>query len=332
VHAALSELDAAAVDTTADFLGTRVRLPVFISCMTGGSEGGFRANRELARAASAMGVAVGMGSIRILFEQPELFDHFHLKPLAPDVPVLANLGVVEVRRRNHGEIVALVRRLEADALAVHLNPGQELFQPDGDRDFRGTVEAIARLCATAPFPVIVKETGFGIGPALVRELVAAGAALVDIAGAGGTNWITVESHRLDGEAAEEAAEFASWGLPTGLILAGLAGEPRLLCRVLASGGIRTGIDVAKALALGAQHAGMALPLARAVAAGGAEGVVAYLERTERTLRRVMLLTGARDLESLRRGKVWMESSLVEAARALLTAEVVPSARGVARDF
>lgn len=307
------------VDTSVEFLGARIRFPVFVSCMTGGSEEGFRANRELARAAGRAGVPVGMGSIRILFDHPELFEHFHLKPLAPAVPVLANLGVVQVRDRDHRELVELVRRLEADCLVVHVNPGQELFQPDGDRDFRGTMEPLARLCASAPFPVIVKETGFGISPALVRELVAMGVSYVDIAGAGGTNWVSVESFRLESEAAAEAEEFRSWGIPTGLILAALRGSPALLERVLASGGIRTGMDVAKSLALGARLAGLALPLARAVRQGGADAVLSVLEGLERTLRRAMLLTGSRDLASLRRGKVWLDPWLVEAAKRLLAA-------------
>jgi isopentenyl-diphosphate delta-isomerase len=299
MHDALSEQAVAEIDTSVEFLGARVRFPVFISCMTGGSEEGFRANRELARAAGSAGVPVGMGSIRILFDHPELFQHFHLKPLAPAVPVLANLGVVQVRDRDHRELVELVRRLEADCLVVHVNPGQELFQPDGDRDFRGTMEPLARLCAAAPFPVIVKETGFGIGPALVRELVAMGVSYVDIAGAGGTNWVSVESFRLEPEAAAEAEEFRSWGLPTGLVLAALRGSPALL-------------------------EGLALPLARAVRQGGADAVLSVLESLERTLRRAMLLTGARDLASLRRGKVWLDPWLVEAANSLLAAGDQPS--------
>lgn len=323
MHDALAQLRVQDIDTSVEFLGTRVRLPIFVSCMTGGSEEGFRANRELARAAGEAGVPVGMGSIRILFDHPDLFDHFHLKPLAREVPVLANLGVVQVRDRDHREIVSLVRRLEADCLVVHVNPGQELFQPDGDRDFSGTVEPLARLCASAPFPIIVKETGFGIGPALVRELVGIGVSYVDIAGAGGTNWVSVESFRLDPAAAREAEEFRSWGLPTGLILAALGGSQMLLERVLASGGIRTGMDVAKCLALGARLAGLALPLARAVKQGGAGAVLAVLEGLERTLRRVMLLTGSRDVASLRHGKAWLDPWLVDAAGSLRSAGQEP---------
>ena len=320
MHDALGELDWADIDTGVDFLAHRVRTPLFISCMTGGSDHGFRVNRELAKAAAVAGVPVGMGSIRILFDHPELFDHFHLKALAPDVPVLANLGIVQVRDRDHAQILELVRRLEADALVVHCNPAQELFQPDGDRDFRGVMEGLARLCAASDIPVIVKETGAGIGPALVRELLAAGAAYVDIAGAGGTNWVKVEAHGRDQGFLLESREFDNWGLPTGLILASLRMTDGPLDRVLASGGIRSGLDVARVLALGAHLAGMAAPMARAVVEGGADGVVELVARLDRTLRRVMLLTGSRDLAALRRGKVWMDPQLVESARGLGAAE------------
>ena len=170
IHNALPEVAAAELDTTESFLGQKVALPFFISCMTGGSEGGFKANRQLAAAAQELGIPVGLGSIRVLQEDPALFPHFHVKPIAPDVPVLANISAVQVRDGDIASLLALVQRLEAQALVVHLNAGQELFQPEGDRDFRGLKQAIARLCEASAVPVIVKETGFGIVPSLVREL------------------------------------------------------------------------------------------------------------------------------------------------------------------
>jgi len=317
IHEALPELAAEQVDTSAQFLGRRVRLPVFISCMTGGSEGGFAANRALAEAAQARGVAVGMGSIRILFDHPELFPHFDLRAVAPDVPVLANIGAAQVRDLPHERLLELCARLRADALVVHLNPGQELFQPEGDRDFRGLQEASAGLCAASLLPIIVKETGCGIRPARVRQLLAMGAAGVDLAGAGGTNWITVEAYRLPDRQRAAAAEFSDWGLPTALILAALGGDTP---GVLASGGVRTGLEVAKSLALGAELAGMALPFARLVGAGGAQAVEARLVHLEQVLRAVMVLTGSRTLTDLRRGKVHLSPGLAAEARALREAE------------
>ena len=280
--------------------------------MTGGSDRGFFANRELAKAAREKRYAVGMGSIRILFDHPELFEHFHLKALAPDVPVLANIGGVQVRDEDHKKIFELVNKLEVDSLVVHLNPGQELFQPEGDRDFRGIKDSIARLCEGSPVPIIVKETGFGIRPALVTELLDRGVRYVDVAGAGGTNWVTVEAYRLPESQREEAKEFADWGIPTALLLSCLN---RHRGKILASGGIRTGLDAAKSIALGAHAAGLALPLVREGVAGGAERVVRYLDRLENTLRSVLILTGSRTPAELRQGKIWLDPGFADSVAA-----------------
>lgn len=318
VHNALPEAAVSDLDTTETFLGQRLALPFFISCMTGGSEGGFKANKGLAAAAQELRIPVGLGSIRVLLENPDLFPHFHVKPVAPDVPVLANISAVQVRDGDLPALLALVQRLEAQALVVHLNTGQELFQPEGDRDFRGLKQAIARLCEASAVPVIVKETGFGIVPSLVRELLGAGAAYVDLAGAGGTNWVTVESYRVPREERLVAAEFADWGVPTALLLAACrTGRDRLL----ASGGIRSGMDAAKAVALGAVCAGMALPVIRAVVAGGAEAVVKLYRRLERTLRIVMLMTGSRTTAELRRGTVWLDPTLTASVESFLRASM-----------
>jgi isopentenyl-diphosphate delta-isomerase type 2 len=320
LHRALPELSAALIDPSCRFLEHDLRLPLFISCMTGGSEAGLQVNRELARAAQAAGLPVGLGSFRVLFERPELDGQFRLKGLAPDVPVLANLGAVQVRDRPPAEVHEWLRRLEVQALVVHLNPGQELFQPEGDRDFRGLKQAVARLCEHSPVPVIVKETGFGILPSLACELLDAGAAYVDLAGAGGTNWIRVESYRLSGAERAAAEEFADWGLPTAVLLGALQGTKPAAGRVLASGGLRSGLDAAKAVALGAQLAGMALPFIRAVCTGGAEAVIELVRRLELSFRSAMLLTGSRTLNDLRRGVLWAEPGFTSAVEALRAAD------------
>jgi isopentenyl-diphosphate Delta-isomerase len=300
-HTALPELATTDVDPATCFLGSSVPMPFFISCMTGGSDGGFRINRELALAAQELGIPVGLGSIRVLMKHPELFPHFYVKPMAADVPVMANIGAVHVRDNDQGELLELARKLEVQALVVHLNPGQELFQPEGDRDFRGLKEAVAGLCERAPLPIIVKETGFGILPGLARGLLDAGAAYVDIAGAGGTNWISVESFRLPEEEKGAAEDFADWGIPTALNLAAFDGEQD---RLLASGGLRNGVEAAKAVALGAEMVGFALPVVRAAAAGGARAVVSWFRRAEKSFRAAMLLTGSRTLAELRNGSFW----------------------------
>ena len=313
----MPETGAEQIDLQTEFLGHRVSAPIFISCMTGGSDRGFFANRELAQAAEEKRYAVGMGSIRILFDHPELFEHFHLKALAPDVPVLANIGGAQVRDEEHGRLFELVKKLEVDSLVVHLNPGQELFQPEGDRDFRGIKDSIARLCEGAPVPIIVKETGFGIRPGLVSELLDRGVRYVDVAGAGGTNWVTVEAYRLPEQQRTEPQEFADWGIPTALILACLDRHPG---QILASGGVRSGLDVAKSIAMGAHAAGLALPLIREVVAGGADAVVGYLDRLENTLRSVMILTGSNSAAELRSGKFWLDPGFAATVAAFQAAE------------
>jgi isopentenyl-diphosphate Delta-isomerase len=324
LHVALPEMAEAEVDTSVQFLGRRVSLPFLISCMTGGSEGGFKANALMAEAAQALGIPVGVGSIRVLLSRPELFEHFHIKPIARDVPVLANIGAVQARD-NPQRILDLAVRLEAQALVVHLNPGQELFQPEGDRDFRGLKEGIARLCDRSPLPIIVKETGFGILPDLARELLDAGAAYVDLAGSGGTNWISVESYRLPEEEREAAREFSEWGIPTSVLLADLG---RAGGRVIASGGIRSGMDAAKALAMGASLCGFALPVIRAVTESGVPAVTGLFRRLEKTLRAAMLLTGSRTISDLQRGVVWRDPVFAMRVESFHHAAVTGAAAGV----
>ncbi len=316
VHQALPDINADAVDTRVRFLDHDLALPLFVSCMTGGSADGFAANHSLARAAQSARVPVGVGSIRILFHEPAVFEHFHIKPLAPDVPVLANIGAVQVRDIPHAKICDMIGRLEVQALVVHLNAGQELFQPGGDRDFRGLEPAIGRLCESSPVPVIVKETGFGINPALARRLLDLGARYVDVAGAGGTNWIAVESYRLPQARFAAARSFDGWGLPTALLLDALADRPG---RVLASGGVRNGIDVAKSLALGAELAGMALPFIRAVIRGGADGALAVIAEVAEVLRAAMVLSGNADVAALRRAPLMRSAQFAQAAEALRAA-------------
>lgn len=300
-HRSLPEIGWDELHTETAFLGRTARLPLFISCMTGGSDSSYVLNKELARAAQAVGVPVGMGSIRILFRQPERFADFHLRPLAPDVPILSNLGaqqLVEERLRdNYKTLNEWNKRLEVDAQVVHLNPGQELYQDDGDRDFRGIKDTLEEFFARSPLPVIVKETGFGIAPDEVDWLLKAGAASVDLAGAGGTNWLTVEAYRLDAAGQESGEALREWGWPTALLMAAVGHRKG---RILASGGLRSGLDLAKALALGAHAGGFALPVIRAAREGGAEAVEALLSGYGRALKTTMMLTSSRTVGDLRK--------------------------------
>ncbi len=300
-HRALPEMAWDEVKTETEFLGRKVKLPLFISCMTGGSDSSYGINKDLARAAQSVGVPVGMGSIRILFRRPEAFPDFHLRPLAPDVPILSNLGaqqLVEERLRdNYKTLRGWNEKLEVDAQVIHLNPGQEVYQDHGDRDFRGIKDTLEDFIAKSRIPVIVKETGFGLAPDEVDWLLKVGATAVDLAGAGGTNWLTVEAYRLDEVAFESAEALREWGWPTALLLAAVGHRKG---RILASGGLRSGVDLAKALALGAHSGGFALPVMRAAKEGGVEGVVSLLSGYTRALKTAMILTSSRTLAELRK--------------------------------
>lgn len=308
LHRSLPEIDGAAVDTTATFLGHTVQLPFFISSMTGGSEAGYQTNKDLATVAQELGIPVGMGSIRILLRKPEVIGDFELKRFAPDVPVFANIGGVQLPTTPHDDLVELMKRLDVDGIAIHLNPGQEIFQPGGDIDFRGVRDAIARFVEVSPRPVIVKETGLGINPAEVDALLAVGVHAVDVAGSGGTSWLRVEAYRRDdrSDALDAAAEFDDWGLPTALILAALGRERR---QIVASGGIRSGRDIVAALALGAESVGLALPFVRALKRGGVEGALALGQRLKYVIESAMALAGCDTIEALRTAPVMVSSAL-----------------------
>lgn len=314
VHHALPEADYGALDTSCLFLRKKLSFPFLISCMTGGGREGLAFNRELARAAATSGVALGLGSIRIALERPETVADFRIRELAPDVPLLANLSAVQLRDAGPDRVRELVRQLEVDALAVHLNPGQELLQPHGDRDFRGLLDAIRRYAASGL--VIVKETGFGIRPSLGRQLLEAGVAYVDVAGAG-TNWMLVEAARTPALSSALTTPFRNWGLPVALVLAAWQGHQH---RVIASGGIRDGVALAKAVALGAALGGAALPFVRPVLEGGAEAATALLDMYRQQFAMAMFLAGAVDIASLQRVALLQEPDFAAQAAALAALE------------
>ena len=299
VHRALPEIDLADVDLGTGFLGRPLRAPILISCMTGGTERAHLVNERLAHVAQERGLAMGLGSCRVLLEHPEVLPTFDVRDIAPDVPLLANLGAVQLNLGvGPDDCARLVDVLRADALVLHLNPLQEALQPEGDTCFSGLLARIASLCATLEAPVVVKEVGWGIAPDLVRALLDAGVAAVDVAGAGGTSWSEVERYRMDDPVrARVAASFAGWGIPTAAALvAARAAAPGAV--LVASCGIRDGITVAKALALGADVVGLAGPLLRAAAAGQQELLDAVTVLTEE-LRLAMFATGAARVADLR---------------------------------
>ncbi|MBN1138535.1 MAG: type 2 isopentenyl-diphosphate Delta-isomerase [Anaerolineae bacterium] len=299
VHNALPELDLADVDLATTFLGKRLRLPLLISSMTGGSLEAQRINHHLAEGAQAAGVAMGLGSVRAAIETPSLADTFRVRHLAPGVLLLANLGAAQL---NAGfgldECRRAVDLTEADALILHLNPLQEALQVDGDTDWRGLLAKIEAVCHGLGAPVVVKEVGWGISARVARQLVDAGVTAIDVAGSGGTSWSQVEMHRAPTEQRRRlCAQFAGWGIPTAQALVeARSALPDL--PLIASGGLRSGMDLAKVLALGADLGGLAGPFLKA-ANVSAQAVADLVAEIADALRIVLFCLGIPDIQALK---------------------------------
>src|SRR6185295_11538644 len=216
VHQALPELALDEIDLSTTLVGKPLAAPLVITGMTGGTAEAAAVNRDLARAAEAAGIALGLGSQRAMDEHPELTASYQVRDVAPNVVLFGNVGAVQALAMGATRLIALARRIGADAIAIHLNPGQELIQDRGDRDFRGVSEAIARIVEASALPVIVKETGCGLSIEAARMLIAAGVTTVDVSGAGGTSWVAVEAERAAAgtDAASLGSELREWGLPT----------------------------------------------------------------------------------------------------------------------
>lgn len=299
VHQALPECDLDMIETAQTFLGKRLRLPLLVSSMTGGTDEATAINRRLAEAAQAAGIALGVGSQRSAVEQPAMAGTFRVRDCAPDILLFANLGAAQLNG-GYGtdECRRAIDMIGADALILHLNALQEALQPEGDHEWRGLLAKIEAVCRTVGVPVVAKEVGWGIAPAIARRLIEAGVAAIDVAGAGGTSWSQVEMRRARHPmTARVAAHFADWGIPTAECVAGVAaalpGVP-----LIASGGLRSGVDAAKALALGADLCGIALPFLKA-AALSTDAVSEVIDELATTLRVAMFSIGAADLAALR---------------------------------
>lgn len=299
VHQALPELDLDAIDPSLSLFGKIVRAPILVSSMTGGASQAERINRNLATAAQATGIAMGLGSQRAAISDPSLERTYRVRDLAPDILLFANLGAIQL---NYGygpeECRRAVEMIDADALILHLNPIQEAVQGHGNINWSGLLAKIEDVCRSLGIPVIVKEVGFGISEQAARQLASAGVSAIDVAGAGGTSWAAVEAKRAPNAELQKLAEtFWDWGVPTSdSLLAVRRAAPEL--PVFASGGIRNGIEIAKCVALGASLVGLASPLLK-LADISPEAAVQGIQELVTQLRVAMFGIGAGDLETLR---------------------------------
>lgn len=307
VHCALPEMHADEVDTTIELLGKTLKAPLIVAAMTGGTERAAEINRDLARAADELGLGFGLGSQRAMFERPELAWTFQVRDVAPGVLLLGNLGMVQAKQMTTQQIQDLAGEVGVDALCIHLNPAMEIVQPGGDRDFGGGLEVLQRLVETLSIPVVAKETGCGLSRTMGEKIKAVGVKTVDVSGAGGTSWVAVEAHRAQDEDQKLLAEeLWDWGIPTGASVLQLRG---LGLDVIATGGMKSGSDVARAIGLGATCGGIAAQVLKAHKTGGYEGARDFLRRAVLTVRSIMLLTGCRTVQQLREVPVVLAGEL-----------------------
>lgn len=306
VHNALPELDIDEIDLSTVFLGKRLKAPILISSMTGGFDLARKVNRNLAAAAQALGLAMGVGSQRVAIEEPSAAVSFQVRDVAPDILLFSNLGAVQL---NYGYTVEHCRRavsmIGADALILHLNVLQEAVQPEGNRNFKGLEEKIAAVCHALEVPVVVKEVGNGISADAARRLQRAGVRAVDVAGHGGTSWSAVEAQRAVKQGSQPDRAFADWGIPTEEALVRVR-QALPDIPLIASGGIRTGVDMAKSIALGADLAAFGQPLLAAALESSAT-VIEFIAGVIHELKVSMLCVGAADLAALRKAPLVRQS-------------------------
>jgi isopentenyl-diphosphate Delta-isomerase len=299
-HCALPEIDFDDIKLYTSFLGKRISAPLLVSAMTGGPSRAATINANIAHACESMGLPFAVGSQRVAIEQGDSggLDR-SLRAIAPSVPILGNLGAAQL---NLGfgidEARRAVEMIDADALYIHLNPLQEAVQPEGNRNWSGLFDKIVAVADALDVPIAIKEVGFGISATLAKRFVEAGISIIDVAGAGGTNWATVEAARSSNkERARLAGTFAGWGISTAdAVLAIRRSCPE--AAIIASGGISSGVDIAKAVRLGADLAGLAAGILSA-ANDSVEALIGRFELVIEELRIACFCTGSKDLDALR---------------------------------
>lgn len=313
IHRALPGIDLDEVSLETSFLGKKLRAPIMITGMTGGHADVGHVNKALAQAAEEMGIAMGVGSQRAAIEDPSRIESFAVaRKAAPTAVIVANIGAPQlVRGYRAAEVKKAVDMIDADAVAIHLNPAQEVVQPEGEPSYRGVLRAIEEIASKIERPVIVKETGCGISSEVASELRGIGVKILDVSGSGGTNWIMVEMHRARRRGEDLKASIAEhlspWGIPTAAsIVEARNAAPDMT--IIGSGGIRTSLDVVKALALGADLVGIARPALEAYYSGKLH---LYLKTLIKGIRAGIFLTGSRNVEELRQRPLVITGQLRE---------------------
>jgi isopentenyl-diphosphate delta-isomerase len=307
VHQALPAFSEEELDTSVEFLGRKLSTPFLIGAMTGGTPESLSVNRRLAKLAARKRIGLALGSQRAMIADDSLARTYQLRDVAPDILLLGNIGLSQAARMEPDEVAGLVARIGADGICLHLNSAMEMVQRGGDAAPRRSSDTMSRLCRALGDRLVVKETGCGLSRETASRLARLGVRTLDVAGAGGTSWVRVENLRNDSVAAG-LEELEEWGIPTA---ASLLEVRRLKLRVIASGGLRTGFDLAKSLALGATLGSAALPLLRALDRGGDAAAEQWLDSVGHGLRAAMLLTGCRNLEALRAAPVVISGPLLE---------------------
>jgi len=303
IHNALPESNMDDLDLSVNLLGKRLKAPIVVDSMTGGAPRAEKINGTLAEVAEEMGFAMGLGSQRAGLMSSSMADTYAIaRKNAPTAFIFANIGAPQLARGfSVKDAEKLVEMVDADALAVHLNPLQEVVQPEGEPSFKGVLAAIKNLCRGLSVPVIVKEVGAGISREVAIQLEYAGAKAINVAGAGGTSWAAVEAHRASERKMQSKTDlgllFWDWGIPTAAAL--IEVKKAVKVPVLASGGLRNGLEVAKCLSLGAEACGMARPMLESAARGRAD-LEAFALQTVKELRAAMFVTGAKNVSDLRR--------------------------------
>ncbi len=297
IQRALPELRMQDVDTSTSIAGKSLAAPLWISAMTGGSSEAVVINKELAATAQELGIGFCLGSMRPMLSDPARAADFQVRDVAPDALVMGNIGATEIVRTGPGPVLEAIAKIGADGIGVHLNPIMELIQPGGDTDFTGIIDAVAALVDAAgdDLTIFVKETGCGLSWRDGEDLKKAGVGVVEVAGAGGTSWIGVEALRADGAQERVGKIMWDWGIPTAVSTAWMVDQG---FSVISSGGIRSGLDMARAVAMGAALTGVAAPLIQALEKGGIRSVQEYLEDLIFGLKIAMVGCGAADLAAL----------------------------------